>query len=188
MSINLAKSQKVNLSKTVPKLKNVCVGLGWDANKFALFGIDCDAYAYLRDNTGNVTETVYFGHRFGTGVEHSGDNLTGRGDGDDERIMIHLDKVPANCTSIVIAVNIFMAKIKFQDFGKIKNAFIRIVNSENNSEICRFDISGNPEFKGKNSMIFGKLTKDNQQAWEFTAMGFPYDSESKMVAEIKQNI
>jgi len=190
MSVNLTKNQKVNLSKSAPNLKEVCAGLGWDANKFALFNIDCDAYAYLRDSSGKITETVYFGHLKGANgaVQHMGDNLTGEGEGDDEQIVIHLDQLPENCKSVVIAVNIFFAKIKFQDFGKIKNAYIRIVNSNSRSEICRFDISGNPEFKGKDSMIFGKLVKDENQTWEFIAIGLPYASQSMMEADISQNI
>ena len=189
MSINLKKNQKINLLKEVPSLKNVCVGLGWDKNK-GLFNMDCDAYAYLCDSAGSITETVYFGNRKGAGgaVQHMGDNLTGAGKGDDEQIIIHLDKLPESCQSVVIAVNIFMAKMKFQDFSKVKNAFIRIVNTDSNSEICRFDISGNPEYKGNNSMIFGKLLKNENQMWEFSAMGNSYKSSSQMESDIRKNI
>ena len=132
MAVSLQKGQKIDLTKTNPGLKNVTVGLGWDAQKakgFGLFGggtIDCDASVLLLKEGDKLSETVYFGKlksKNGS-VRHSGDNLTGEGDGDDEQVFVDLQSVPADIQKLVFLVNIYQAKQRNQDFGKIKNAYI----------------------------------------------------------------
>ena len=154
MSVSLQKGQKVSLSKEGKEgLNRVIVGLGWDEAQpqrgGGLFGglfsaptqsIDCDASALLLQN-GKLTDKgdiVYFGnlrHRSGA-VQHMGDNLTGAGAGDDEQIVIELDRVPAEYDRIVMVVNIYQAMARKQHFGMIRNAFIRIVDARNNQEMC----------------------------------------------------
>ena len=180
MSISLQKGQKVSLSKESKGLSNVLVGLGWDAveQRSGLFGlfkaadIDCDATAILLKN-GKFTDkndVVYFGnltHKSGT-VRHMGDNLTGEGEGDDEQIVIDLDRVPSEYDKIVIVVNIYSAVQRKQHFGMIRNAFIRIVDGSTNKEMCKYDLTEN--YSGMTAMIFGEIYRYNGE-WKFGAIG-----------------
>ncbi len=182
MSISLQKGQKVSLSKERAGLSGVMVGLGWDEIKQSggLFGglfsnkqtIDCDASAILLKNGKLVdkSDIVYFGnlrHKSNT-VIHQGDNLTGAGEGDDEQIMIDLSRVPADYDKIVIIVNIYQAVQKKQHFGMIENAFIRLVDVRNNSEICKYNLTEN--YSGMTAMIFGEVYRHNGE-WKFGAIG-----------------
>lgn len=186
MSVSLKKGQKVSLSKeSKDGLSTVLVGLGWDeapqkSGGFlsSLFSggsqnIDCDSSALMLKN-GKLTGTqdvIYFGnleHKSGT-VTHLGDNLTGAGDGDDEQIIVNLAKVPAEYDRIVIVVNIYQAMQRKQHFGMIRNAFIRIVDSRNNQELCRFNLSD--DYTGMTAMIFGELYRADNGEWKFNAIG-----------------
>lgn len=184
MSVNLIKGQKVDLKKSNGDvLHRVVVGLGWDEAQpqkkgflASLIGsvqaIDCDASAIICTNGKlmNKNDVVYFGnlnHSSGA-VKHMGDNLTGAGDGDDEQIVVNLDRVPANCDKIVFVVNIYQARQRNQQFGMIKNAFIRICDDETNQEICKYDLSEN--YSGMTAMIFGEMYKYNG-IWKFNAIG-----------------
>lgn len=168
MAISLQKGQRVSLSKESKEgLDRVIVGLGWDEARqpqtkgflASLFGggepqaIDCDASA-LRHGSG--------------AVQHQGDNLTGAGEGDDEQIVIELDKVPAQYDRIVVVVNIFRAEARHQHFGMIENAFIRIVDARNNQELCRFNLS--EHYDGMTAMIFGEVYRHGNE-WKFNAIG-----------------
>ena len=186
MSVSLQKGQKVSLSKEGKEgLNRVIVGLGWDEaqpqRSGGLFGalfsapaqsIDCDASALMLQN-GKLTDKgdiVYFGnlrHRSGA-VQHMGDNLTGAGAGDDEQIVIELDRVPAEYDRIVMVVNIYQAMARKQHFGMIRNAFIRIVDARNNQELCRYNLSEN--YEGMTAMIFGEVYRHNGE-WKFNAIG-----------------
>lgn len=180
MSISLQKGQKVSLSKDNAGLSRVVVGLGWDEvqqKKRGFFApkpqpIDCDASAILLRNGKlvNKADLVYFGnlrHQSGT-VQHMGDNITGAGDGDDEQIIIDLDKVPAEYDRIVIVVNIYEAMERGQHFGLIQNAFIRLVDARNNNEMCKFNLTEN--YSGMTAVIFGEVYR-HQGEWKFNAMG-----------------
>ena len=186
MSVSLQKGQKVSLSKEGKEgLNRVIVGLGWDEaqpqRSGGLFGslfsaptqsIDCDASALMLQN-GKLTDKgdiVYFGnlrHRSGA-VQHMGDNLTGAGAGDDEQIVIELDRVPAEYDRIVMVVNIYQAMARKQHFGMIRNAFIRIVDARNNQELCRYNLSEN--YDDMTAMIFGEVYRHNGE-WKFNAIG-----------------
>lgn len=177
-SISLKKGNRLSLSKEVEGLTSVIVGLGWDIAKGkGIFGfmsstpsIDCDASAFLLNNQGKVVDTVYFGSlrsKCGT-VIHTGDNLTGDGDGDDEQLIVNLNNVPSHIDEIVFTVNIYNAKRKGQDFGMIENAFMRIVDKANNKQIAHFNLTDN--YSGDTAMIFGSLKRVNNQ-WEFVAIG-----------------
>lgn len=177
-SISLKKGNRLSLSKEVEGLTSVIVGLGWDVAKGkGLFGlmsstpnIDCDASAFLLDNQGKVVDTVYFGSLKSKcrTVIHTGDNLTGDGDGDDEQLIVNLKNVPSHINEIVFTVNIYNAKRKGQDFGMIENAFMRIVDESNKKQIAHFNLTDN--YSGDTAMIFGSLKRENNQ-WEFVAIG-----------------
>ena len=181
MSISLQKGQKVSLSKESAGLSQVLVGLGWDEaqKRGGLFApkpqpIDCDASAILLRNGKfmDKADLVFFGnltHRTKT-VRHMGDNITGAGEGDDEQILVDLANIPAEYDRIVFVVNIYQAIERNQHFGMIKNAFIRLVDGNNNAEMCRYNLSEN--YDGMTAMIFGEIYRHNGE-WKFNAMGQP---------------
>ncbi len=186
--VNLTKGQKISLTKESSGLKNVMVGLGWDEAeiqpvKFSLFSrkpkqhsIDCDASAILLDENGKCidnSDVIYFGnltHKSGT-VKHQGDNLTGEGDGDDEQILVDLANLPSKYSKIAFVVTIYKADERNQNFGMIKNAYIRIVDTSNgNKELCKFNLSDDINYNDKTSMLFGELYRHNGE-WKFNAIG-----------------
>ena len=180
MSVSLQKGQKVSLSKEHAGLSRMMVGLGWDEAQKAKGGffapkpkpVDCDASAILLQGgkLRDKADIVYFGnlsHKSGT-IQHMGDNLTGAGDGDDEQILVDLSAVPAEYDRVVIVVNIYQAVQRKQHFGMIKNAFIRIVDARNNTELCKYDLS--EDYSNMTAMIFGEIYRHNGE-WKFNAMG-----------------
>lgn len=180
MSVNLQKGQKVDLTKGNSGLKSLVVGLGWDEAKKGFFSrradIDCDASAILiTESTGKLAgpvDVVYYGqlqHRSGA-IRHCGDNLTGAGDGDDEQIIVELNRVPAEYSKIVFVVTIYQARERNQQFGMIENAFIRIVDADTGTELCKYNLSEN--YNGKTAMIFGEVYRYNGE-WKFGAIGEP---------------
>ena len=192
MGVSLQKGQKVSLTKDNAGLSRVVIGLGWDEvqQKRGFFApkqqeIDCDASAFLLADgkLRGVDDIVYFGnlrHKSGT-VQHMGDNLTGAGDGDDEQIVVELDRVPAEYDRIVLVVNIYQADKRKQHFGMIQNAFIRIVDSRNNQELCKYNLSDN--YDGMTAMIFGEVYRFKGE-WKFGAIGEPTNDNS--IGELAQ--
>ncbi|WP_375478438.1 TerD family protein [uncultured Jatrophihabitans sp.] len=174
MSVNLSKGQTVSLRKEGGTLSRVRMGLGWDAAaKKGLFGrmraqtIDLDASALLFDQYGQLVDQVWFQQltsRDGS-VQHTGDNLTGDGEGDDESIRVELAGVPASVASLVFTVNSFTG----QDFSQIENAFCRLVDETTEAEIARFDLSGSGTH---NAMLMAKVSRDGA-GWSMTALGTP---------------
>jgi len=192
MSVNLQKGQKIDLTKGGSGLHSVMVGLGWDEveQKRGFFApkpasIDCDASAILCGENGKVisydlnASVVYFGNlRHVSGaIVHQGDNLTGEGDGDDEQIMVNLQAVPAQIHKIVFVVNIYDARTKGQHFGLIKNAFIRLVDMEKRTEICRFNLSEN--YNNMTGLVVGEIYRRNGE-WKFNAIGQPVAEASRL--------
>lgn len=187
MSVSLQKGQKISLTKGGSGLNSVMVGLGWDEARPAATGlralfsaapqpIDCDASAILCGDNGKLISSrpndccIYFGNlRHPSGaIIHQGDNLTGAGEGDDEQIMVLLSKVPSNIAKIVFVVNIYDAKARRQHFGLIKNAFIRLVDMSNGSEICRFNLTDN--YSGMTGLVVGEIYRHDGE-WKFNAIG-----------------
>ena len=173
MSVKLQKGQKVSLSKEQPGLSKIVVGLGWDEVKTpGVQDIDCDAIAILLGSnyTSTNRDVVFYNNlnHASQAVRHMGDNLTGGGDGDDEQIVIDLNSVPSYFDKIVIAVTIYQATQRRQHFGMIENAFIRLVNSTNNKEICIYNLTEN--YSGSTAMIFGEVYKKDGE-WKFNAVG-----------------
>ena len=178
MAVNLQKGQKIDLTKGNAGLKKVVVGLGWDeaTKKGGFFSrtqdIDCDAVALVLtdDKLADKGDVVFYNnlrHKSGC-VIHQGDNLTGGGDGDDEQIIVLLSDLPQQYTKVVFAVTMYQAYDRKQHFDMIKNAFIRIVNADNNQELCRFSLTDN--YDQKTSMIFGELYRRNGE-WKFNSVG-----------------
>ena len=179
MSVKLQKGQKVSLSKEHAGLSKIIVGLGWDEvqQQRSFFApkpqdIDCDAFALLLvdGKLASSQDIVYYGslkHNSGS-VVHMGDNLTGAGDGDDEQIVIDLNRVPAQYDRIVLAVNSYQAYERRQHFGMIQNAFIRLVDARNNNEMCIYNLTEN--YSNQTAMLFGEVYRYNGE-WKFNAVG-----------------
>lgn len=201
MAINLQKGQTINLVKEQNDLSSVTVGLGWDVKVqktglfSSLFGkqqkeddFDLDAIAFLLDAKGKVAclgdrklvggDVIFFNnlrHRSGN-IYHTGDNLTGAGEGDDEQIIIKLDKLDPCYDKIVILVSIYRGIERHQDFGQIENAFIRAVDARGH-EMLRYDLSHDEQFNKMCTMVFGEFYRHNG-GWKFRAIGSPYETDS----------
>ncbi|BAJ28292.1 MULTISPECIES: TerD family protein [Kitasatospora] len=183
MSVTLAKGGNVSLTKAAPNLTQVQIGLGWDARSTTGAPFDLDASALLCSG-GRVASDEYFvfynNLRSPEGsVEHQGDNLTGDGDGDDEVVQVHLDLVPVQIDKVVFAVSIYDADARLQSFGQVSNAYIRVVNLEDGSEIARYDLS--EDASSETAMIFGELYR-YQGEWKFRAVGQGYASGLRGIA------
>ena len=177
MGVTLAKGGNVSLSKAAPNLTHVMIGLGWDARSTTGADFDLDASALLC-NSGRVLgdEWFIFYNQLKSpdgSVEHTGDNLTGEGEGDDEVIKVNLATVPADVEKIVFPVSIYDAENRQQSFGQVRNAFIRVVNQANQQEIARYDLS--EDASTETAMVFGELYR-NGADWKFRAIGQGYAS------------
>lgn len=174
MGINLQKGQKIDLTKGNPGLRRLLIGLGWDTNKYSGgFDFDLDATAFLLKSDNKVSSNqdfIYYGnlkHASGC-IEHLGDNLTGGSGGDDEQISVELSCVPTNIERIAIAVTIYDAENRKQNFGQVSNAYIRIVDTTTNNEILRYDLG--EDFSVEASMVVGEIYRKNGE-WKFNAVG-----------------
>ncbi len=174
MAISLKKGQKVDLTKTNPGLSKILIGLGWDTNKYdGGSAFDLDAAAFLLGEDGKVkseADFVFYGNlkHASEAVEHLGDNLTGDGEGDDEQIKIDLAKVPADIAKIDFTVTIYDADKRNQNFGQVSNAFIRIVDEANNTELIRYDLG--EDFSIETAVVVAELYRHNGE-WKFNAIG-----------------
>ena len=178
MSVSLSKGGKVSLAKAasdagVASLTKVVVGLGWDVNRYdGGDKFDLDASAFMLGANGKVrsdADFIFYGNKNGQGVTHTGDNTTGEGDGDDEQITVDLDKLDSDVDKIVFVVNIYMAKMRRQSFGDVKNAFIRLVDENTGAELFRYNLSDGSVDKVA-GLIFAELYKHNDE-WKFNAIG-----------------
>jgi tellurium resistance protein TerD len=106
-------------------------------------------------------------------VEHTGDNLTGAGEGDDEVIKVNLAGVPAEVDRVVVTVSIYDAETRSQSFGQVRNAYIRVVNQADDAELTRYDLS--EDASNETAMIFGELYR-NAGEWKFRAVGQGYST------------
>ena len=174
MPISLSKGQKVDLTKGKPSLKKIMVGLGWDVNDFdSGADFDLDASAFILGANGKCRterDFVFYGnleHPSGA-VKHMGDNLTGEGEGDDEQILVDLNKVSADTEKIAFTVTIYDADKRRQNFGQVSNAFIRIVDESNDEELIRYDLG--EDFSIETAVVVGELYKHNGE-WKFNAIG-----------------
>ncbi|RKW14868.1 MAG: TerD family protein [Cardiobacterium sp.] len=173
MAVNLQKGQKISLEKEAGgTLTSVVMGLGWDvAKKKGLFGfgreqsIDLDASCFIFDDNNNPIDLVYFGQlasRDGS-VQHSGDNRTGEGDGDDEQIAVALNRIPANVKTLVFTVSNYTG----QNFSQVENAYCRLVDGQTGKEIARYDLSAQGNHTAQ---IMAKVYRHNGE-WKMHAIG-----------------
>ena len=173
MAISLTKGGNVNLSKEAPNLTNIAVGLGWNPRATDGQAFDLDAIAFLVNESGKVradTDFIFFNNLKSSdgSVEHTGDNRTGEGDGDDETLSVDLSKVPADVSKVIFAVTIYDGQTRNQHFGQVGNAYIRVINDAGGSEIARYDLS--EDSSTETAMIFGELYKNGSE-WKFRAIG-----------------
>ncbi|GKW25076.1 chemical-damaging agent resistance protein C [Pectobacterium carotovorum subsp. carotovorum] len=176
MSVSLSKGGNVSLSKAAPTMKNVLVGLGWDARATDGQDFDLDASAFLLNANGKVrsdTDFIFYNNLKSAdgSVAHTGDNRTGAGDGDDESLKIKLDLIPAEVDKIVFVVTIHDAQVRNQSFGQVSGAFIRLVNDDTQAEIARYDLT--EDASTETAMLFGELYRHNAE-WKFRAVGQGY--------------
>ncbi len=176
MAVSLTKGGNVSLSRAAPGLRKILLGLGWDARTTAGADFDLDATAFLLDENGKVgsdEDFVFYRQLVSKcgSVEHTGDNRTGSGDGDDEVLKINLEKVPSSVVRVVICVTIEDAESRRQNFGQVSNAFMRVVNLDGDQELARFDLS--EDYSTETAMIFGEIYRNGEE-WKFKAVGQGY--------------
>ena len=185
MALSLSKGGNLSLTKEAPGMTKVLVGLGWDARSTDGQDFDLDASAFLLKADGKVradSDFIFYNQLKSTdgSVEHTGDNRTGEGDGDDEAIKIDLSKVPADVDKIAITVTIHEADARRQNFGQVRNAFIRLVNQDNNNEVVRYDLA--EDASTETAMIFAELYRNGAE-WKFRAVGQGFNGGLKPLAE-----
>ncbi len=174
MSISLQKGQKIDLTKGNPGLSKVIVGLGWDTNKYSGgSAFDLDASAFLLDKNGKasgIQDFIFYNNVVGGNgsVKHTGDNLTGDGDGDDEQINVDLANVPANIDKIAITVTIHEAVQRGQNFGQVSNAFVRIISEQSGQEVLRYDLG--EDYSVETALNVCELYRHGGE-WKFNAVG-----------------
>jgi len=196
MAISLKKGEKISLEKARPGLKNVMLGLGWDpaqeeSKNFIqkLFSppkpnLDCDAAVLCLDKNNKAVQLVYFGdlRAYNSAIIHQGDNLTGDGAGDDERIEMHLNLIPNQVEKLLLVISIFDAKSRKQNFGMVENCFVRVMDMDQNKEIFRFDVSDKTTVL--TSLLVGQFIRSGND-WEFEAVGQFYGASG--ITEIYKN-
>jgi tellurium resistance protein TerD len=185
VGVSLSKGGNVSLTKEAPNLTAVVVGLGWDARTTTGSDFDLDASALLTNDQGKVLSDqhfVFFNNlRSPDGsVEHTGDNLTGEGEGDDEVINVNLAGVPADVAKIVFPVSIYEAESRQQSFGQVRNAYIRVLNAADNRELARYDLT--EDASTETAMVFGELYRHGAE-WKFRAIGQGYASGLRGIAQ-----
>ncbi|GAA5089417.1 TerD family protein [Nocardia iowensis] len=178
MSVTLAKGGNVSLSKQAANLNKVAVGLGWDVRTTTGADYDLDASALATGPNLKVLSDQHFifynNLRSPEGsIEHTGDNLTGAGEGDDEVINVDLTATPPTITNIFFPVSIHEADARGQSFGQIRNAFIRVVDAATGIELARYDLT--EDASTETAMIFGELYRHGNE-WKFRAIGQGYAS------------
>ncbi|NGZ27226.1 MAG: TerD family protein [Magnetococcales bacterium] len=176
MAVSLQKGGNVSLSKIAPNLQEIRVGLGWDVRRTDGAAFDIDASIFILNDQGKVrsdSDFIFYNNRKSTcgNVEHLGDNRTGEGEGDDEQVRIKLIALAADVAKVVVSVTIHDADSRKQNFGQIQNAFIRVVNTADNSELARYDLS--EDYSTETAVIFGEIYR-NAGEWKFRAVGQGY--------------
>ena len=170
--LNLKKNDVLDLTKKNPGLDKVILGAGWDV---ATVGqdFDIDISAFLVGNNNKVNQipqdVIFFNNKFGDGIYLEGDNRTGAGEGDDERIQIDLSQIRSDIKRIVFIVTIHEAQSRRQTFGMVNNSYVRLLDAKNNErELCRFNLK--EDGSTVTSVLFAELYKDGYE-WYFKAIG-----------------
>ncbi|MGB5596777.1 MAG: TerD family protein [Crocosphaera sp.] len=179
MVVSLAKGQRVSLEKVAPGLTEIFVGLGWDTKLTdGSYDFDLDASVFLLGSNEKLISDKHFifynnltSPDSSKSVEHTGDNLTGEGEGDDEVIKVNLQKVPSDVEKIVVTVTIHEATERGQNFGQVDNAFVRVVNAKSNEEVIRYDLTEDGSIE--TAMIMAEIYRKNGE-WRVNAVGAGY--------------
>ncbi|WP_332847939.1 TerD family protein [Massilia sp. S19_KUP03_FR1] len=176
MAISLQKGGNVNLSKEAPGLTKVIIGLGWDPRATDGKEFDLDGSAFLLKADGKVrgdSDFIFYNNLKSTdgSVTHTGDNRSGEGEGDDERVVVDLSQVPAEIDRLAVSVTIHEAEQRNQNFGMVSRAYIRCLNADGEKEIARYDLSEDGSVE--TAMIFGELYRAGSE-WKFRAVGQGY--------------
>lgn len=158
--------QKGSIMDLPMDLSYITVGLGWDTD---CGEVDLDVSAVLLDSRGAELETVFFGYleSLEHGIKHTGDNLTGEGDNDDEQIIVNLGAVGSCVSQIVFVINIYTAQTTFQ---QVANPYCRVVDNSISSELCRYSLT---EAGCGNALIVSKIARQAGGRWGFHALGLP---------------
>ncbi len=183
MSINLSKGEKIDLRKECPDLDEIFVGLGWDVNKGFGSDYDLDASVYLIGEDGRSLRPqnkVYYGHKQESGIKHLGDNLTGEGEGDDEVVEISLNRLDPRVSRLAFTVDIYQAKQRRQQFSKVRNSYIRIVNKRTGKELLRYDL-GN-DFGKETAVVVGEIYR-YKGSFKFNAIGMGFEGGRQALEE-----
>lgn len=178
MPVSLTKGQRVDLTKGRPSLKKVLIGLGWDVNQYdGEADFDLDASVFMTKENGKVgsdDDFIFYGnleHRTRC-VVHTGDNRTGDGDGDDEVIKVNFDAIPSDYTNLSVAVTIYDADNRLQNFGMVNNAYVRVADEETGEELIKYDLS--EDFSTETAIVVAEIYKKNGE-WKFKAVGSGYN-------------
>ncbi|MGK7948642.1 MAG: TerD family protein [Xenococcaceae cyanobacterium] len=179
MTVNLSKGQRISLEKVSPGLKEIFIGLGWDINATdtgADFDIDASVFL-LGSNEKLISDRHFIFYNNLTSpdpeksVQQRGDNRTGAGEGDDEIIDVNLRTIPPEVEKMAIAVTIHEAEQRGQNFGQVNNAFVRIVNCEDEKEIIRYDLT--EDYSIETALIMAELYRKDGE-WRMNALGSGY--------------
>ncbi len=179
MSVNIRKGERINLSKEAPGLKKAGIGLGWDTNVTDTgVAFDLDASVFMLGETGKIPQDEYFVfynnlNSPDSAVKHLGDSRTGEGSGDDETIEINLETINGEIQELIFIVTIHDAEQRRQNFGQVRNSFIRIYDKETNTEVAKYDLE--EDFSRETAVEFGRLYKKQGQ-WRFQAVGQGYNA------------
>ncbi|PCR97548.1 TerD family protein [Pseudomonas sp. FW215-R2] len=184
MALTLQKGGNLSLTKTDPSLTRILVGLGWDPRATDGAEFDLDASAFLVGASGKVrsdADFIFYNQLKSAdgSVEHTGDNRTGAGDGDDEVLKVDLSRVPADVEKVVFVVTIHDAEARKQSFGQVGGSFIRVVNEVSSAEVVRYDLA--EDASTETAMIFAELYRNGGE-WKFRAVGQGYAGGLKAVA------
>ena len=178
MSISLSKGGNVSLTKEAPGLSAITVGLGWDARTTDGKPFDLDSSLIACNASGTVYSPqhfIFFNNLTSPdgAIQHTGDNLTGEGSGDDEQIKVALAALPADLDKVVVAVSIYDAETRQQNFGQVRNAFMRVVDQNGATELARYDLS--EDASTETAMVFGEVYRSGSD-WKFRAVGQGYSA------------
>ncbi|MEH1794236.1 MULTISPECIES: TerD family protein [unclassified Nostoc] len=188
MAVTLTKGQRVSLDKVAPGLTEVFIGLGWDVKVMdtgSAFDLDASVFMVgINEKLISDNHFIFYNNLVSPdpnkSVQHTGDNLTGVGDGDDEVIKINLQKVPADVHQIFITVTIHEAAERKQNFGQVQNAFVRVVNAQSNQEVVRYDLV--EDYSIETALIMAELYRKDGE-WRLNAVGSGYQGGLKALLD-----
>ena len=188
MAINLSKGERISLEKVAPGLVKIFIGLGWDINATDTGAdFDIDASIFLLDSNDKLISDkhfIFYNNPKSPDPEQSiqqrGDNRTGAGEGDDEIVDVNLKTVPPEVSKMALTVTIHEADKRQQNFGQVTNAFVRIVNCENEEEIIRYDLT--EDFSVETALIMAELYRKDGE-WRMNAVGAGYEGGLQALVE-----